>query len=131
MSTKIAESKRSLLASILSGVIVAVAVTLVLILVFALLIRFFNINDNFIFPVNQIIKVLSLFVGTITAIKKSGQKGFILGILLGIFYYIFSYLVFSLLQGAFTFDIKNIYDFILTTLMGGLIGIIVINFIKK
>ena len=116
---------------ILSGTIISIAVTLVLILLFAILIRFVNVSDGLIFPVNQVIKVISLIIGLNIVLKKNKTKGFLKGIVLGILYFVISYIVFSLLQRDFTFDIKNFYDFLLTSLMGGLLGIIVINIIKK
>lgn len=131
MSRDIAENKKNLFSSILSGVIVSVAITLVLILIFALFIRFFNIPDGAIFPVNQVIKIISMFIGILTALKKSGRKGFLIGLLLGLFYYVLSYIVFSLLQSSFVFNIKNLFDLLLTTIMGGLLGIIIANLIRK
>jgi putative membrane protein (TIGR04086 family) len=130
MNTKVDSSRRNMLFSVFSGVIVAVAVTLVLILIFALLIRFFNISDKAIFPVNQVIKVISIFVGSITVIKTVKSRGFLMGVLLGVLYYILSYLVFSLLQGGFSLNLSNVYDFLLTTIMSGVIGIISVNIIK-
>jgi len=130
MNTKKLEIKNNLFLNILKGTLVAVSFTLILILIFALLIRFFNISDSWIFPVNQVIKVISLFAGVIASIKMSYEKGFIKGILLGISYYLLSYIIFSILQGTISFEMSNIYDFILTTMMSGLIGIIVVN-IKK
>ena len=123
--------KKSTLLSILSGTIVAISVTLVLILLFALLIRFFNINDSWIFPVNQVIKIISMFVGGVVFLKKQGNRGFFKGIIMGLIYYVLSYIVFSILQGGFALTMSNFYDLILTVLMGGLIGIIVVNIMKR
>lgn len=125
------DEKKNLILSVLSGTIVAISITLILILIFALLIRFLNISDNWIFPVNQVIKVISMFVGAVVFLKKHREKGFLKGILLGVTYYLLSYIVFSILQGGFTLSISNVYDLILTTLMGGLVGIIVVNILKK
>ena len=124
------DEKRSLLISIFNGTIVALSVTLVLILGFALIIRFFNVNESLIFPVNQIIKVISLLIGCFTFLKKNSKKGFIKGLLIGLLYYVLSYIIFSILQGSFSINISNFYDLILTTLMSGIIGIIIVNCIR-
>ena len=131
MSTKSTNMKHNLFLSIIKGSLAAISLTLILILVFALLIRFFNISDNWIFPVNQIIKIISLFVGIKTMIKGNVEKGFLKGILLGGGYFIISLLVFSILQGSLNFRMNNLYDFLLTMLMGGLIGIILVNVKRK
>ena len=130
MNTKKLQIKNNLFLNLIKGTLVAVSFTLILILLFALIIRFFNINDGWIFPVNQVIKVISLFAGILVVIKESKEKGFLKGILLGLFYYLSSFIVFSILQGKVIFDMSNIYDFILTSLMSGIIGIILVN-IKK
>ena len=103
--------------SILNGTIVAISTTLVLILLFALLIRYCNISDNWIFPVNQVIKVISMFVGGVVFLRKHQKNGFLKGLILGFLYYIVSYLVFSILQGSFALNMSNVYDFILTILI--------------
>lgn len=131
MSTLTKSDKKNILISILNGTIVAISATLVLILLFALLIRFCNINDNWIFPVNQVIKVISMFFGGVVFLRKHNQKGFVKGLILGLLYYLLSYLIFSILQGDFVLNMSHFYDFILTILMGGLVGIIVVNIIKK
>lgn len=126
----IKNNKKNIL-HILSGMAVAIAVTLMLILLFAVGIRFLNIGDGWIFPINQIIKIISLIVGINIAMKRTKSKGFLSGILIGLLYFVISYIVFSILQSDFSFGMNNFYDLILTTLMGGLIGIILVNLNKK
>lgn len=117
--------------SILNGTIIAIAITLIMILLFAVLIRFVNISDSWIFPINQVIKIISLFVGINVVINKTRSKGFAYGLVIGLVYYILSFLVFSILQQKFVLQMSNLYDLLLTTLIGGLIGLIVVNFKKN
>jgi len=132
MSSDIAvNDKKSTIISIFSGILVAIASTLIMILLFAIVIRFFNINDNWIFPVNQVIKTISIFLGLLIVFKKSNGNGLIKGIILGGFYYFVSILIFSILQKKFTLGVSNIYDFLLTILIGGIVGIIIVNFKKR
>lgn len=113
----------------LKGALTAVSATLIMILLFAVIVRFLNISDSWIFPINQVIKVISLILG-IWIMLKDKQKGFVKGLILGLVYFVLSFAIFSILQGKFSVSIKNLYDLILTTFMGGLIGIILVN-IKK
>jgi putative membrane protein (TIGR04086 family) len=117
----------NIIVSIIKGAVVSVAVTLVLILAFALIIRFFNVNDNIIFPVNQVIKVVSLFVGVMILTKGNKEKGLLKGVLLGLIYFVLSFALFSILQGDFSFQLSNFYDLILTSLMGGIVGLIAVH----
>ena len=122
--------RKNILFDVIKGSLTAVSITLILILLFAVLVRFLNISDGWIFPINQVIKVISLIFGVVVILKNNREKGFLKGLFLGAFYFVLSFFVFSILQGNFAFAMKNLYDFILTTLMGGLIGIIFVN-IKK
>ena len=124
------KSRRSNAMSIIGGALCSIAITMVLILLFAVIIRFFNVPDGAIFPVNQLIKIISLFVGILLVVKKVKSKGLVNGLLVGVIYYIISYLIFGILQGGLTFNLNNLLDVILTTLMGGIIGLISVHIVK-
>ena len=95
----------------LKGALVALSATLILILLFAVLVRFLNISDSWIFPINQVIKVISLTLG-LSIMLKDKEKGFVKGLILGIIYYLLSFVIFSILQAKFSISIKNLYDFL-------------------
>ena len=130
MSSSDGIKRKNLLFDVIKGALVSVSITLVIILLFAVIVRFLNISDSWIFPINQVIKVISIIFGVIVLLKNNREKGFLKGLLLGIIYFLLSFFVFSILQGNFSFALKNLYDLLLTTLMGGLVGIIYVN-IKK
>lgn len=127
MNSEVLANKKNKLLSILYGTALSISITLILILSFAFIIKLTNLSDKFIFPVNQIIKIISLFFGILLILKKCNEKGFLKGILLGFVYFSLSFIIFSILQGDWSFSINNVYDLLLTSLMGGLIGIIVVN----
>lgn len=127
MSSEALKNNKNKYLKILSGVAVSVSVTLILILLFALFIRFVGIDDKFIFPINQVIKVISLFIGAFTCLKGNKEKGLIKGIILGFAYYLISYILFAILQGGISFGWTNFYDLTLTTLMSGIVGLIVVH----
>lgn len=124
------KTKNNIISTLLKGVIPSIITTLLLILAFALIIRFFNISNSWIFPINQVIKFVSLTVGITIALRNTKSKGFITGLIIGVSYSIISYLLFSLLQMNFEFSFANFYDIILTAFGGGLIGIIIVNIFK-
>ncbi len=115
----------------LTGTLLAISITLILILVFALFIRFFDISNAWIFPVNQVIKIVSLFFGIYVTLKKLKSQGLLNGVIVATLYFVINYVIFAILQGKISFVLSNFYDLILTIAMGGLIGIIVVNIIKK
>ncbi|MBO5926195.1 MAG: TIGR04086 family membrane protein, partial [Clostridia bacterium] len=62
------------------GVIISLIFTLISILVFALILKIFSLNNNVIKPINYVIKVTAVFLGTFIAVKeeKGILKGFII-----------------------------------------------------
>ena len=130
MNSDVIINKNKNIIRLLGAVLISICITLVMILAFAFIIKFTNLSDKFIFPINQVIKVISIFIGVIFFLKKSKEKGFLKGILIGLLYYIISFVTFSILQGNFSVTLNNLYDLLITTFMGGIIGIIVINAIK-
>ena len=115
----------------LRGAIIAISISLVLILLFALLIRFFGISDNLIMPINQIIKILSIFFGVFLALKDHAQNGLVKGLIIGIVYTLIAYITFSILSGYFKLSLSLLYDIIFGGIIGGISGIISVNLIKK
>lgn len=120
-------TKKSNLLKIINSTVISIALTLVFILIFAFIIRFSNLDEKWIFPINQVIKVISLFIGMLIAFKKYKNKGLISGIIVGFLYYILSFIIFSILQGSLVLSIKNLYDLLLTMVMSGIIGVISVN----
>ena len=68
-------TKKSNLLKIINSTVISIALTLVFILIFAFIIRFSNLDEKWIFPINQVIKVISLFIGMLIAFKKYKNKG--------------------------------------------------------
>ena len=122
--------KNSMWWGVFRGAFIAVSLSLVLILIFALLIKFLNISEALILPINQVIKIVSIFVGTIFTFGANKSKGFVKGLLIGVIYTILAYLVFSILAGQFSFTLTSFSDMLFGGLIGGISGIIVVN-IKK
>lgn len=127
---KKSEGKSSFFKPIIKGVVVAICVALVLILLFAFLLRFTNIPENIIAPVNQVIKGISIFLGVLFGLKKVKENGIINGLFIGLLFTILAFLAFSLLDGAFVFDRTLINDIIFGTIIGAICGIICVN-LKK
>ena len=126
------ETKNSspLLINVIKGSLIALCVSLVGILVFAFILKFTNISENVITPVNQVIKGVSIFFGVFIALKKQREMGLLSGLLIGFVFTIIAFLVFSILSGTFCFDLTFLYDIIFGSIIGGICGIICIN-IKK
>ncbi len=119
-----------ILKPVLKGVLIALCISLVAILLFAFLLRFTNISENLISPVNQVIKGISIFLGVLFGMKKVKENGILNGLLIGFLFTVFAFLVFSLLDGQFVFDKTLLNDIIFGSIIGAICGIICVN-LKK
>lgn len=122
---------RSFLLAILKGSLVALCISLVGILIFAFIIKFVAISDKAIRPINQIIKAISVLVGTFVGLRKLDKMGLVGGLLIGIVYTIVAFLVFSALDGTFNVNITLLNDVLFGSIMGAISGIIAVNFKKR
>lgn len=112
---------------ILKGSLIGLIVSLVLVLVLTFILRIIPLSEDVIGPINQVIKGISIVVGTILALRKCKEMGLISGILIGFIYTILSFLVFSLLVGQFEFSKTIINDLAFASIIGGISGIIAVN----
>ena len=117
--------------NILKGSLVALSVSLVGILIFAFFIKYVAVPTEAIKPVNQVIKGISLLVGTFVALKKVNQMGLINGLLIGLCYTVIAFLVFSILDGNFEFNKTLVNDLLFGGIIGGICGVIVVNLKRK
>lgn len=124
------KTKKRYFLQILKGAFFAVSISLMAILLFALIIKFTNLNEKWILPINQFIKVISIFFGILLSFDRAGNNGFLKGLIIGVIYTILAYVVFSILARQFNFGLNSITDMLFGGLIGAISGIIVVN-IKK
>ncbi len=122
--------KNKLLLSVLKGSLVSLCFSLVGILIFAFILKFTNISDSVINPVNQVIKAASVLLGVFIGLKKEKEMGLVSGLLIGLIYTVVAFLVFSILDGCFVFDRTLLNDIFFGCITGSNCGIICVN-IKK
>lgn len=123
--------KPKLWLNILKGSLVSLAISLVLILIFAFFIKYVAVPESAIKPINQVIKGISLLVGIFIALKKSSQMGLVSGLLIGLSYTILAFVVFSILDGNFELSKTLVNDLLFGGIIGGICGVIAVNFKKK
>lgn len=103
--------------------------TMVLILIFALILKFTNLSDGVIAPVNLVIKAISIAAGTIV-LTKGKRGGLIKGLILGLTFTILAFIIFSIMAGRFVFGTGLLLDVGFGALVGAIVGIISVNFNK-
>ncbi len=110
---------------VLKAVLFATLISLALVLIFAIVIRFANVENKVIMPVNVAIKILSLLVGVLLAFKNQ-QNGLVKGAISGLVYMLFTFLIFSALSGFKDVTFSWI-DLITLPVAGAISGIITVN----
>ncbi len=118
-------NKNTYILGILKGVFWAISLSLLCVLVFAFIIKFTNLNENAISPINQVIKVLSILFGCFVTSKKIKSNGWFCGLIIGALYTIFAFLTFSILDGEFRISLNLLNDLVFGSVIGLISGIIV------
>ena len=105
------------------ALIIAVILSLVSVLLAALVIKLFNLGNGAIPLINQVIKGVSILLGCLIAIK-SKHNSWLKGIVIGILYIALSFVIFSLLDGEFSFGLGILNDVALGSITGMVSGIL-------
>ena len=106
----------------------ALALSLLGAVIFAVLLRVCNWGDGVIYPVNQIVKGVSLAFSAIACVR--GEKGWLKGGGAGLLFTGLSYLAFSALGGDFSLSWLIFAELALAFLVGGIGGTLAVN-LKK
>ena len=95
----------------------------------ALVIKLFNVPSVAIPIINQVLKGISVLVACLISFKIP-KNGWVKGIAVGFFYTALAFVIFSLLDGAFKFDLTILNDLAIGCVSGFLSGIITANIRK-
>ena len=115
--------------NVVKGVANVIIITLVSVLIFAGVVKLALLNSSVIKAVNQLIKIISVFLGCSFSIKEN--KGLVKGVLVGGISTLIIYLLFSLIGGGVSFGKSFFLDLLLGVVIGGVSGVISVNFKKN
>ena len=110
---------------IVKAVLLSLAVSLLASVVFAVILRAASWGEGVIYPVNQIVKVISIALGALVFVR--GEKGWLKGGLVGLLFTALSYLAFSALGGDFSLSWLIFVEVGVAFLAGALSGILAVN----
>jgi putative membrane protein (TIGR04086 family) len=112
---------------ILKGSLLAVIITLLCFIVFAIIMKFANLGEDVIGPVNQVIRVISIAIGSALPAKVSKNKGWIKGAITGGLYIVWAFVISILFSNHVSFDSILLSDVLLGLIVGAIGGIIGVN----
>ncbi len=107
-------------AEIGKSICVSAVFTLAAVLVFALFIKLFSIGSSVIMPVNQIIKMLAIFLGCFLCIR--GSRPVLRGAASGVGVTIVTFFLFAIIAGELSFGWGNLLDLLFGAIAGGISG---------
>lgn len=108
------------------ALILSLIFTFVAIILFALVIKFFSLNDGVIVPVNLVIKCLAVSIGTVV-LTKNRTGGLKKGIIFALCYVTLAFVIFSFLASSFAINFGLLLDYVVCALFGAIIGIVRVN----
>lgn len=127
---KAINSNKGIILSSIKGAIISLCVAMLLILMFAFIVKWASLEEGVINPINQIIKIVSIFFGVYGACKNC-DKFFRKGLIVGGIFSVLSFVIFSMLNNfIFAFEPSLVWDILFSTLIGGLCSVVV-YYIKK
>ena len=118
--------KGSVVLNYAKGLIVSMMISFAFVIGFAFSLKWFTFNDSVIVPVNLAIKVLSVIIGSMIAVKGD-EKGLFKGVIFGVLYMMIAFGSFSVLANTFILDLSFFLDLICSAVAGGIVGIIKVN----
>lgn len=111
--------------SVIKGVALALACSLLFSVLFACVLRFTPLPDKIVYPVNQVVKVLSVTLGVFLFVR--GEKGWLKGSAIALLFTAVSYLAFSAIGGTFALSWLIFVELGFTLGIGALSGILAVN----
>ena len=110
--------------------LIGIVATLLGTVIFAVVLKFANLSSKSIAYVNNIIKGFSIFIMIMCVKQKNGDKLLLKSIVAGIIYSLLAYMIFSILNGSFVFDLSFLYDLLFSILVS-MISSVIINVISR
>lgn len=111
---------------VVKSTLIAIVASLIFVLVFAIVIKFFAIDAKIINPINVALKSISLIIGVLFGIKNA-KYGALKGFVVAMFYVLVTYILFSIINMQWKFDLKNLIDSGILLVEGIVAGVIAVN----
>ena len=111
--------------SVIKGTLLSLAFSLLSAVIFAVVLRTANVGEQWIYPVNQVLKALSILIGVLVFVR--GEKGWLKGGVVGLLFTALSYLAFSAIGGDFSLGWLIVLEVVLALLIGAVSGSLAVN----
>ena len=116
--------------TILKCCLLCIVATLIGIVLFAVVLKFVDLNSTVVAVVNDVIKAISIFL-CVFLLRRKIDSGLVLkSAFSGLIYGLLTYIIFSILNGGFSFGMSVVID-LLFALIVAVIASIMLNLVRK
>ncbi|MBR3153171.1 MAG: TIGR04086 family membrane protein [Clostridia bacterium] len=119
--------KGNLLLGALKGFGISIGLTLFLFMILGICLANTSLSEEIIKPAIIIISGISILAGTSIGTRRQEDKGIFKGTLIGFLYIFTLYMISSVLIGDFSLNIYSVIMFVVSSVCGGVGGIIGVN----
>lgn len=116
--------------NILKCVLIGIVATLLGIVIFSVVLKFADLSNLIISYVNDIIKTFALFIMVMCIKRKNGERLMLKSLLAGVIYAFLTFVIFSVLNGQFIFNMTFIYDLLFAVIVA-FVATIVVNILNN
>lgn len=103
--------------AIIKSCLFGLVVTLIGTVILAVILKFADIPNKLVSYLNDIIKAISLFVVVLFLKKSSSEKLLLRAVIAGMVYWVLSFIIFSILNGGFSFDLSILFDLLFAVIV--------------
>ena len=111
---------------IVKGSILAIGITMIALLIFAIILTYTDISENYIYVGIIVVTAISILLGGIISTKQIKKRGFLYGMLVGVIYMLTLYILSGITGSGFQFSTSTVIMFgsaITAGIIGGIIGV--------
>ena len=105
--------------------LIGIVCTLLWTVIFAFVLKFANLSSTFISYINDIIKVFSIFIMVMCIKRTNGDRLLFKALISGVIYAVLSFIVFSILNGGFVFNLSFVYDLLFALIVSAICSVII------
>lgn len=111
--------------SLIKCCLIGIVITLLGIILFAFILKFVDLSSKTISYINDLIKILAIFVMINCVNKFNGNRLLFKSIFAGIIYSILCFTIFSILNGGFNFNLSFVYDLLFSVIVSMIVSVII------
>ncbi len=109
---------------ILKCCLLGIVATLLGTVLFAVLLKFVDISTWLIAYINDAIKILAIFFMVLCLKKSNAEKLLLKAVFAGALYAVLCFIIFSILNGGFAFNLSFIYDILFAVISSAIVSVI-------